>query len=389
MLSPSINADNKEGKLWRLALVDWGKIDTVWQRRLPFCLWKVGEQDLLFHWLDAAVDQGVQRIQLYVADRSNEVRAHIEERTLWPLQIEVIPVHSLEGLQVDDCIDRLPSTPPLTDPPQDGWALILHWHQLEMSWLDQFARETEKYGEFAAIGKNCELADDVEFTAPYWIGDFVSIGPGCKIGPGVVIEDGCILSGGSHLQRAHLGEHTYLGPEIDLIQAAIHRNELLNFKHRARIHNLDTFVASAVTAKRLPFEMNPPIRDRILAARLYLRWRKNKKPPNTTFTDWEGRKWPALAGTQPQDRGPWLKLVAQGKIELFGVTPRPANSLENLNAEWQLVLQHAKLGAFSYADLMGAPEIGSVEEALHCVYQASVESDQLRHVFDSWIEKIM
>jgi hypothetical protein len=57
---------------WRLALPDWGRLDTVWERRMPFALWQVGEQALLFHWLDAAVDQGTEKILLYISDRPND-----------------------------------------------------------------------------------------------------------------------------------------------------------------------------------------------------------------------------------------------------------------------------------------------------------------------------
>ncbi|MFT4900767.1 MAG: hypothetical protein ACI81V_000033 [Lentimonas sp.] len=375
-------------KTWHLSLADWGDIDKVWQRKLPFALWPVGEQALLFHWLDAAVDQGTQKVALYVADRHDDVRRQISEASLWPLQIEVHTVQSIQDATVHDCVNRLPNTPPKESYPDDAWSLILYWHKLEQEWLVIFAEETKKYGYFAAIGKNCEIADDVIFTPPYWIGNFVSIGPNCTVGPGAVIQDGCILAGGNNLERAHLGTHTYLGPEINLKDATIHRNELINFKHRARIKSLDAFLASGVSENKNKTRSKPTIYDRWIALRLYRNWTKQKPRTTETFTDAKGRVWPKPIDTSLQARAPWLKLVIQGKLALFGVTPRPTAALTELNHEWRSILRDATLGAFSYADLMGELEIGSFEESSHCVYQASIEPEQLRQIFDSWIKDI-
>ncbi len=381
---------NRTGpKVWRLALPDWGRLDTVWERRLPFALWTVGEQALLFHWLDAAVDQGSEKLVIYVADRPGEVRKAIGQAQLWPIELEIQTVSTLEAIEVDDYVDRLPRTPPLGETPEAGWGLIHYWHNIEQAWLSLFSEETAAYGIYAAIGRSCEIAEDAKLVPPFWLGNHVSIGPGSEIGPNVVIGDGCIVSGNNRIERAHLGAHTYLGPETDLIDAVIHRNNLLNFKHQAYVRGLEGFLASGMESKSGQSTERPSWRDRLRALRLYWRFRSSGSNQSESFTGIEGTDWPMLKSCAPEDRGPWLRLVISGKLSLFGVTPRTTESLDDLPDEWASILKRAPLGAFSYADVMGAPETGEMDEALHCVYQATHEGDTCRQVFDHWLEELL
>jgi hypothetical protein len=394
---PAINRTGPQE--WRLALPDWGHLDSVWQRRLPFALWQVGEQALLFHWLDAAVDQGTEKVILYCSDRPNDVRQAIEHATLWPIEIEVATVASIAGLEVDDYINHLPRTAaPLKDPAA-GWGLIQYWHSLEQAWLESFTEETKSYGIYAAIGRSCEIAADVQLNPPFWLGNHVSIGPGSIIGPGAVVEDGCIVAGKSCIKRAHLAAHTYLGPETDLLDAVIHRNNLLNLKHQAYVRGLEAFVASSLLGKnaQMAQQQSPSLRDRLRALRLL--WHGRAVAKSTTATDTstaagtfiglDGRTWPELKSYALADRSPWLRLVLQGKLALFGITPRTASAIADLPEEWQSILKKAPVGAFSYADVMGSPEPGDMDEALHCVYQATTEPLLCRQLFDNWLMEII
>ena len=375
-------------KTWRLALPDWGSLDTVFQLKHPFALWTVGEQALLFHWLDAAVDQSSEEVVLLVADRPMDVRQMVADASLWPIRISVQSVRSVDEVDVDDVVNRLPGSPPLEEAPASGWDLILHWHAIEQEWLQLFEAETKEYGDYVAIGKNCEIADDVEFTKPYWIGNFVSIGPGSVIGPGTVIEDGCIIGGNSCIRTAHVGAFTYLAPETDLIEAVLHQSNLWNLKHRAQVHGLESFLASGVRPQDQNNVEKPSIRDRWIALRFYLRWIKHGYSSETKFTDSRGIQRPALKDHTIHARGPWLKEVVSGKLALFGVTPRPIEAIRQLPEEWQSILKHAPQGAFSYADVMGVHDVGSEEEALHCVYQASDPSKNCRQLFDNWLSEL-
>jgi hypothetical protein len=379
---------------WHLSLPDWGQLDTVWQRRLPFVLWHVGEQALLFHWLDAAVDQGTEKVILYCSDRPSDVRQAIEQATLWPIKIEVVTVASVDnitGIEVDDCIHHLPRTVAPEEAPAAGWGLIQYWQDLEQAWLTSFTEETKSYGIYAAIGRSCEIAPDAQLNPPFWLGNHVSIGPCSIIGPGAVVEDGCIVAGHSRLERAHLAAHTYLGPEMDLIDSIIHRNNLLNLKHQAYVRGLEGFVAGSLQGKasQVAQQQSPSLRDRIRALRLlWHRCSTAKKSHADTFTGIDGQQWPSLNSRSINDRGPWLRLVVQGKLALFGITPRESNAIADLPEEWQSILSKAPLGAFSYADVMGSPDPGDMDEALHCVYQATTDATLCRQLFDNWLMEI-
>jgi hypothetical protein len=208
------------------------------------------------------------------------------------------------------------------------------------------------------------------------------------IGPGAVVEDGSILSGGNRVERGHVGAYTYVGPETDLIDAAIHQNELFNFKHHAHVQNLESFVARGLNADHKARAAKPTLKDRWIALTLYLSWTKYGYSSDGAFKDLKGIQRPALCDHSIHARRPWLKEVALGRFELFGVTPRPTTAVERIPQDWRAILEDAPPGAFSYADVLGIHEIGSGEETLHSVYQTGINHERCRQLFDNWLQNL-
>lgn len=376
-----MNASPTSMTIRRYALPDWGRLDTVWRRSLPFALWKVGEQALLYHWLDDAVDQGVERVVLLVADRPAEVRRAMEAATLWPLEWEVRPVAHAEAEEADDTIDRLPGTP--AGPcPADGWDLIRHWQRIEHAWLTRFSGEIADYPIDLAVGRGCDIHPSARLKAPYWIGDHVSIGPGSVIGPHAVVGDGALVGAGARVERSHLGDSTYLGPETDLVDAVLEGATLLNLKHAARVDRLEHFIAGE-TGKAAA--SRPPASERWLAFRLWWHWRKAGALDASaeTFTGIDGRPWCLPEGPLARSRRPLLKSVWQGDLRLFGPPPRPATALQSLPEDWASLLRAAPPGALGYADVMGAAP-GTFEEALHSVYMLTDRTGQAQKLCQRW-----
>jgi hypothetical protein len=202
-----------------------------------------------------------------------------------------------------------------------------------------------------------------------------------------VIEDGCIVAGNNRIERAHVGAHTYLGPETELVDAAIHRNDLLNFKRQAYVKGLESFLAGSMQSQKELPQAKAGWRDRLRALRLYFRYRKRHGGSTDTFQGIDGHAWPVLKSRALDDRLPWLRLVIKGEMPLFGVTPRRPEDLIGLPDEWGSILKKAAVGAFSYADVMGAPDPGDMDEALHCVYQTNDSDGRCRELFNHWIEE--
>src|SRR5688572_18950863 len=107
-------SEKREEKDTTLALVlpDWQRLDTVLRSHLPFVLWQVGDQPLLYHWLDHAVDRGFEKVTLICADRPAEVRRAMNDAQLWPIQWEVETVPQTEQKTNAIVLDRLPEGDP-------------------------------------------------------------------------------------------------------------------------------------------------------------------------------------------------------------------------------------------------------------------------------------
>src|SRR5438094_7559629 len=90
-------------KIWKLVAPDYGALDTVWKNPKPFVLWPVGPQPLLAHWMDEAVRLGVERVEIYVADRPAEVRGWLEGGAYWSRVATVMPI----AKELDAPVDAL------------------------------------------------------------------------------------------------------------------------------------------------------------------------------------------------------------------------------------------------------------------------------------------
>lgn len=354
-----------------LALPDWGTLDDVLRSPLPFGLWTVGDQCLLHHWLDHAVNIGATRVRVFAADRPAAVRSLLEDSKLWPLEIEF---HSVAGESAApgtaQRVDWLPgSGAPAA--PENGWDLIDRAAAMERAWLDRLAADADS--DLLSMGFSCRIHPEAVLTPPYFIGDHVSIGPGCRIGPYAVIGEGSVVSGANVVADSHLSPRSFLGPVTALEQCRLENGVLLSLKNRTRLDNVEPHLVSSLAKPAATV----PLRERIDALRLYLRLR-GAPPPAGRFQTFDGLTLPgdpAYGGLR--NRPAWLPLVWQGKLRLYGVLPRTREQLEALDPDWRGTLRHAPAGVFSYADCQGCHSPGDPEEALHAVYQASLPAGAL------------
>lgn len=349
-----------------LVLPDWSALDTVRASALPFALWTIGDQCLLHHWLDHAVNQGFSTVRLYAADRPAAVRRVLEESILWPLTLELTAIAATAAAPCGAIhADWLPGAPAPPPAPTTGWELLERAAAMERAWLDRLAGEPDF--ALVSIGFSCKIHPTAKLHPPYFIGDHVFIGPGCEIGPYAVIGSGSVISGTNQLTRSHLTADSFVGPVTTLDDCLVDRGILFNLKHQVKLDQIETHLVSTLKQAGVTVAL----RDRLHALRLFVRLGGGHAPASS-FVTFDGRTLPGDPAAGLSNRSAWLPLVWQGKLPLYGVLPRSASQFEALVPDWQNALRYAPIGVFSYADSQGCHSPEDPEEAIHAVYQASL-----------------
>lgn len=368
-------------EILELVLPDWNTLDTVRRSRLPFALWTIGDQCLLHHWLDFAVNQGIQTVRVFAADRPAAVRKLLDESTLWPLQTEFIALSSTaDAPSAAIHADWLPDgiSPPS---PTNGWELIERAAAMENVWLERIASDPDF--PLVSIGFSCRIHPDVELIPPYFIGDEVFIGPGCEIGPFAVIGQGSMLAGANLVAHSHLSAHSFVGPVTALKNCLLERGVLFNLTHRARLDRVEPHLISTLEKSNCSVALVDRFRAWLLSLRV-----SAPNPSSKTFVTFDGRTLPGDPDAGLANRAAWLPLVWQGKLPLYGVLPRSAQQFESLHPDWQNALRYAPIGVFSYADTQGCHSPADPEEAVHAVYQAALPPDVIIPAVSAFIRNL-
>lgn len=354
-----------------LVLPDWCALDSVRRSTIPFALWTIGDQCLLHHWLDHAVNQGIDSVHIFAADRPAAVRRILDESTLWPIKTQFTAIPSTDAAPAGAIhVDWLPDSP-APPAPTHGWELLARAEAMERAWLDRMAGEADF--NLMSIGFSCKIHPAATLTPPYFIADNVFIGPDCQIGPYAVIGEGSVIAGSNLVTRSHLCAHSFVGPVTALEDCLLDGGILFNLKHQVRLEPTESHLVATLEKSTSIV----PIKDRLHA--LWLRLRLGATRPSThSFVTFDGRTLPGDPSAGLGNRAAWLPLVWKGKLPLYGVLPRTMKQLETLSEDWQNVIRHAPMGVFSYADTQGCHNPNDPEEAIHAVYQATLPDTATR-----------
>jgi hypothetical protein len=384
MVAMASGPDEKVVQTSTLAIVlpDWQRFDTVLRSPLPFVLWQVGDQPLLYHWLDHAVDQGYEKVALICSDRPGEVRRAMEEAQLWPIQWDVEPVAQSDARANAVVLNRLPDEEPPAPAPEDGWGLLQYWYALRKQWFDQMlADEQNQDMRTLAVGRFCTIHPSVVLNMPIWIEDYVQIGPGSVIGPYVNICKGAVIEGPTTIESSMVAAHTYLAGNTELRDCYLEGGLLLNLRHSARVAGIDMVIASSLKGDTRA----PPVFERVYAFYLMIVFALlalfSGSGDQKTWESSEGLKLSERTGPLWKRRRGWLANVIAGKLRLFGVLPRTQAQLDGLSEEWRAIIARSPCGVFSYADLLGVHSADDELESVHAVYQATTPDEAMRSVF--------
>lgn len=365
-----------------IVLPDWQRLDTVLRSPLPFVLWQIGDQPLLYHWLDHAVDQGYEKVTLICSDRPGEVRRAMEEAQLWPIQWHVEPVAQSDMGANAVVLDRLPEEEPPAPLPEDGWSLLRYWFALRKQWFEQmFADEQNQDLRTLAVGRFCSIHPSAVLNMPVWIEDYVQIGPGSVIGPHVNIGKGAVIEGPTTIESSAVSAHTYLAGNTELRDCYLEGGLLLNLRHSARVAGMDMVIASSLAGDTRA----PPLGERLYACWLVLVFTVlglfSGSGEQKNWESSDGLKLSERTGPLWRRRRSWLGHVVSGKLRLFGVLPRTQAQLDGLSEEWRAIIARSPCGVFSYADLLGVHSADDELEAVHAVYQVTTPEEAMRSVF--------
>ncbi len=375
-----------------LVLPDWAALDDQLRSKEPFALWQVGDQHLIYHWLDYALNQGIIAVRIWCADRPDAVRRVMEDATLWPLKWEVVPIGEVSEAP-ENALNaaRLPWGPEDVPTLEDGWSLLEYWFALQAHWFKYAYSQEEVQSLNLAIGRFCSIHPSVKIRMPVWIGNNVYVGEGSEIGPNVSIGHGCVLAGENVVRESRISKHTFLGAKTELDRCYLNGGLLLNLKHRGRVPKVDRFVADTWEKS----DERPSIWERALALLLWsaLKLRDllgGVKGEQQTIETLNGKSLSTYANAPIwKQRMPWLLEVAKGNYFLFGVLPRNRDQISGLSEDWQEILSDAPVGVFSYADTHGCHSPDDEMEALHAVFQAAQPRENLLQVCRRFAWKII
>jgi len=366
-------------RIQKLFIPDWSAWDTIWGSPLPFCLWPMGNQALLGHWMDRAVADGVDEVQIYTADRPAETRAYLRGGAYWSKAAKVFPIRSDDHAPEDATpLLGLPESNRLEPPMADPASLLRRWLNLNCQWLESLndydLTIERRHASGGWIGPRCRIHPAAKLNAPFWIEGWCEIGPEAEVGPYACIGKSSVIDAGAAIRRGILLPGTALGQNTQLEEAGADGGILLDIKRGCRVAIADDFILGKLDKGSGGVSW----RERLFAAGLLALL--------SPFALAAGRSGETLrahdgaGGTLALEvgkRGPlvlrrwsWLKHVARGRMRLVGVLPRPVGWKLEGNCEIERRLLQTAPGVVSLADAFGCHSPGEPEEWLHASYQA-------------------
>ncbi|MGE9297174.1 MAG: hypothetical protein ACQKBV_12890 [Puniceicoccales bacterium] len=372
-----------QAEILTLVCPDWRELEHPLRIPDPFALWPVGDQAILFHWFDYALDNGYKHVRVLVADRPDRVRQAVRQATLWPIVLEVVTVSKVTS---DDgmLVNTLPGG--VVPPEFNGeWDVISHWRAIENDWLASMNSSALEMN--LSVGRLCRIHPTAKLIPPYFIGDYVAIGPEAVIGPNAVVGSGCLVAENTIVRESRLMPHSFLGAHLTMENSVLFGGVLFNEKNQARVERMESFIADTTLAPNDKVSWG----ERLTALGWWLRFRFKLclgAPMKSSKVTLNGKQYLSQA------RAPlWLKRlphlweVACGRMRLFGPLPRSEEELEQLPAEWQSILREATPGAIAYSDCLGIHDTTDPSEALHAVYQVTHEQ-QTRAQCDRFLQQL-
>jgi len=251
-------------------------------------------------------------------------------------------------------------------------------------------------------GRGCKIHPNATLRAPVHLGRNVRVGAGAVIGPNAVIGDGALLERDVLIESTVVLDDTYVGEGLELRDAVIRGNRLVNARLNTLVEITDHDLLSALP--RASEGKGADWRERALALAL----RVLLSPLRLAMGRYarRSRRATAFVATLPRPAGlppaanelimanpqesrvgdgsydlvshfrdsfyPGLRDVAAGRLRLVGPAPRGPEEVDQLHGAWRELYANAPCGLLNETLLQGTEAIlPELEFAGDCVGSAT------------------
>ncbi len=246
---------------------------------------------------------------------------------------------------------------------------------------------------------------------PVFVGGDCFIQRGVTLGPHAMVGGGCVLDERCQLERAAVLPGSYIGETVELRDAIVEHNRVINVRLGGIADISDTFIVAAIKADRrsaargsiilwltgvVLLAFGAPV---LAAVWLYRRFANKgavfirepfvRLPAGGAPAAWKTvfrRRIPGDDGVSTWRYAiltvlPGLLDVAAGRLDLVGLPPRSAEALANLPSDWRELYLTGRVGLFTETEALYGNAAGDDEQyACESIYSAT---RTLRH--DFWI----
>ncbi len=283
-------------------------------RYAPSVLLPLLDRPFLQHVVEYLAQSGIQRVDVIVDEHAERIESALEDGTRWGIQIlyHLAPdpqdsFSALSGIHVPEDEEvlvadasRFPAEPILTDQTQApcafpdeeaGWFLVRGrelsikdsaserfrellkqvgarkveaWYRMtspsEMLSAMRFAMETECRGlqvsgrlqeDRVWMGRNVVIHPTAQIRPPVFLGPNCRLNAGVSVGPEVAIQGGVLIDTQSQVQRSIVLENSYVGEKLDLTDAIVDRNRMMNTRLGGVLEVEDDFILGSMETSGL------------------------------------------------------------------------------------------------------------------------------------------
>jgi hypothetical protein len=220
---------------------------------IPFPFWNVGDQPMLFHWMDLAQECDIEEVILHVPVGIDtvdwEVR-YLDRLSLWPVRFSMThepppsdeygPEFTVVGIETLNLEGTQLQCPGIWELLEHHWKLVSD--RLEMLW--------HKYVRLAPgipVGRGSSVHRSATLIEPYWIGEGCQVGAGAVVGPYATLDRDCIIGDGAIVSHTHLGSGTRIGPHSIMKGRTIENGVVFNRAKKITHQSLDPLLVSGRT----------------------------------------------------------------------------------------------------------------------------------------------